>query len=207
MLKKFMRISAVMVAVILILIIFTICYIQNLKSNISDNLLRLHIVGASDSEYDQTLKICVRDRIIKDFSSEFSVCLSADEAAETAVALKSEIEKSANDELRSRGCEDIAVSAVEKCHFPTKTYGSIALPGGEYTALNIRIGEAKGKNWWCVMYPPLCVTDKSVVMSETSAKMLKSSLSEEEYRLICGSDEPEIKIKFRIAEMIGEYFK
>ncbi len=207
MLKRFTKISAAAAAIVLILIVFTLSYIQNLKSNISDNLLRLHIVGASDSDYDQQLKICVRDRILSDFSDEFLSCASADDAAATAKLLKAEIEHAANDELSRLGCADTVTSAVEKCKFPTKSYGSITLPGGEYTALNIRIGNAEGKNWWCVMYPPLCVTDKTMVMSEASAQKLKNSLSEEEYQLICENEKPDIKIKFKIAEILGEYLR
>ena len=207
MLKKLTKAAAILAAIFLILIVFTLSYVQNLKSNISDNLLRLHIVGASNSDYDQHLKICVRDKILADFSDEFIACTSAQDAADTAERLKHEIENSANNELARLGSFDTVTSTVEKCKFPTKTYGSLALPGGEYTALNIRIGDAEGKNWWCVMYPPLCVTDKTMVMSKASQEKLKSSLSEEEYRLICENARPDIKIKFKIAEILGEYLR
>lgn len=206
MLKKITKFSLISLTLLLILIIFFLSYIINLKSNISDNVLRLHIVGASNSEYDQQIKLKVRDRIIEDFSDLFSNCTSKQDAAKTANALKSQIEASANDELLKNGYDSLAVSTVEQCKFPTKVYGGIALPGGEYTALNIKIGDAEGKNWWCVMYPPLCLSGSSVIASENSMQILKNSLSDEEYRLICENNAPDIKIKFKIAEMLGRYF-
>lgn len=198
--------------IISIFIIITVAvvvsgYIMNLKSGISENLLRLHVVGASNSATDQALKLAVRDRILADFSEEFSHCNSAKEATKCASALKSQIEESALSELSALGCNAPVTATVENCKFPTKTYGNIALPGGSYTALNVKIGDAKGKNWWCVMYPPLCITDKSIVMSESSQQLLKSSLSEDEYLLISESNRPDIKIKFRIAEILGEIFE
>ena len=202
--KKFTTIS---IFIIIAVAVVVSGYIMNLKSGISENLLRLHVVGASNSATDQALKLAVRDRILADFSEEFSHCNSAKEAAECASALKSQIEESALSELSALGCNAPVTATVENCKFPTKTYGNIVLPGGSYTALNVKIGDAKGKNWWCVMYPPLCITDKSIVMSESSQQLLKSSLSEDEYLLISESNRPDIKIKFRIAEILGEIFE
>lgn len=205
--KKFIKPIAAAAAVLLLLITFTAGYVANLKSGISSSILRLHIVGASDSEYDQTLKLCVRDRILSDYSSDFAQCKSSADAENIAKSLLNEIESSAENELSARGCNTEVTAMVEECRFPTKSYGTITLPGGRYTALNIKIGSAEGQNWWCVMYPPLCITDKSIVMPESSMKALKESLSAEEYQLICENKQPDIKIKFRIAEILGKYFR
>lgn len=205
--KKIIKPLAVVTAVILLLITFTLGYVANLKSGISQSLLRLHIVGASDSEHDQTLKLCVRDRILSEYSSCFAECKSSADAESTAKSLLDKIESSAENELSARGCNAEVTAAVEECRFPTKSYGSVTLPGGRYTALNIKIGSAEGQNWWCVMYPPLCITDKSIVMPEDSMNTLKETLSAEEYQLICDNKQPDIKIKFRIAEILGKYFR
>lgn len=205
--NKFKKILFISAAAFIVITISAGGYILNLKDGISENILRLHIVGTSDSEYDQSLKICVRDRILSDFSDIFSDCENISDAKTAAASHKTEIEIAAADELRRHGCFETVTAEVENCRFPTKTYGSISLPGGNYTALNIKIGEAKGKNWWCVMYPPLCITDKTFIMSESSAAKLKECLTPEEYRLICQSDEGDIKIKFKIAEIIGKYIR
>ncbi len=204
--RFFMRFSALLSVILLICIVFMFGYVGNLKANISDNLLRLHIVGESNSTYDQLLKLCVRDRILKDFSSELDGSASALEASLRAENLLCEIEKSAEDELMKNGHSATVSARIEECHFPTKSYGNISLPGGKYTALNIKIGKAEGRNWWCVMYPPLCLTNKSLVMPSSSEELLKSNLSDEEYRLITEASSPDIKIKFRIAEILGKYF-
>ena len=79
----------------------------------------------------------------------------------------------------------------------------VSLPRGEYNALNIKIGAAKGKNWWCVMYPPLCFVDGVASVPDETDELLKSQLTASEYELITESDRPEIKIKFKIAELLG----
>ena len=160
--KKIIKSLTAATAVLLLLIIFTSGYVANLKSGISSNILRLHIVGASDSDHDQTLKLCVRDRILSVYSSDFAECKSSADAECIAKSLLNKIECSAEDELMARGCNTEVTAVVEECRFPTKSYGSITLPGGRYTALNIKIGSAEGQNWWCVMYPPLCITNKSI---------------------------------------------
>lgn len=205
--KPFSKLIIIFIALALILSIFSVGYIANMKSHISQSLLRLHIVGATDSDVDQNLKLAVRDKILSEFSDEFSSCNSVAEAMQTADKLIPQIRQSATDQLSSLGCNaDVSVN-VERCPFPTKSYGSISLPSGEYTALNIKIGEATGKNWWCVMYPPLCITDKSMILSGASLESLKSTLTEQEFLLISNNKRPDIKIKFRIAEAIGKYFE
>ena len=89
--------------------------------------------------------------------------------------------------------------------FPTKTYGDIALPAGYYDALRVTIGEAKGKNWWCVMFPPLCFVDvSSGVVPEDSKETLEESLSDEEYELISGSS-TEFEVKFKFVEFFENF--
>ena len=191
----------------IIFAVFTISYIINMKVNIEDSVLRLHIIGASDTVLDQKLKLCVRDRILSDFSSALSDCSSVSDSKKIVLQNIEQIKSAAEDELRKRGCCYTVTANIEECGFPTKKYGSIILPAGRYSALNIRIGPAMGQNWWCVMYPPLCITDTSVEISEKSKEKLKNILSYEEYKLICDSESSDIKIKFKIAEIIGKYFR
>lgn len=180
-------------------------YILNLTNDIKDNVLRLHIVANSDSVADQALKLCVRDRVLKDFSDIFLTCKSRSEAVDVADRYKNEIKKAAEDEIIKQGENSNVLVEVGNCGFPTKFYEDIALPRGTYTAVTIRIGKAQGQNWWCVMYPPLCIGDNTVEMPENSKKVLRDNLTEEEYELISGEGR-NIKIKFRIAEILGEIF-
>lgn len=204
---KLTRILFSFIFMFTVFMVFTIGYVMNMKTNIEDSVLRLHIIGASDSAYDQELKLCVRNRILSDFSSVLSDCSSVTESKNAVMQNLEQIKSAADDELRQRGCCYSTTASVEECNFPTKKYGSLLLPAGKYYALNIKIGPALGQNWWCVMYPPLCITDTSVEISEESKEKLKNILSYEEYRLICESEMPDIRIKFKIAEIIGRYFR
>lgn len=186
---------------ILLVSVFTISYILNLKNGVADSVLRLHVVGASDNAYDQHLKICVRDRILSDFKEELENLPDKTNAVKWATDNSDKICAVSQDELRKYGCYLPVYVEVGKTEFPTKTYGSIALPRGTYTALNVKIGGAKGQNWWCVMYPPLCVTDKTAEITDKSKQYLKDNLSNSEYDLI--TENPTIKIKFRIAELLN----
>ena len=95
---------------------------------------------------------------------------------------------------------------VGKADFPTKYYGDITLPAGTYDALKVQIGEAKGQNWWCVMFPPLCFVDVSTgIVPDNSKQELKQSLDNEEYDLISKTDNNEISFKFKIVELFQNW--
>ena len=203
--KLLLRIFTAGFVVFLVFAVFTAGYILNLKSGISSNVLRLHIIGESDSVLDQTLKLKVRDRILSDYSDIFKGCSSITETIKEADKNLGRIEASAKDELLKLGYDKDVYATLSSCSFPTKTYDDISLPAGKYTALNIKIGDGMGQNWWCVMYPPLCVTEGVVSVPDSSKAMLKDVLSENEYNLITGGKG--FKIKFKIAETIGKYLE
>ena len=181
-------------------VLFT--YAENVNRDISDSVLRLHILAASDTDHDQQLKLKVRDRIIRDYGSLFNNAKNADDGASLAEKSLTAIETSARDELQKFGSNDEVHAEVTNCSFPTRTYGSVTLPAGKYRALRIVIGEGEGQNWWCVMFPPLCFTDGILEIPEESDEVLRENLTNEEYRLITegahGAD-----IKFKIVEIIG----
>ena len=177
-----------------------------MKSDIASRVLRLHIIAEDNEPKNQLLKLCVRDRIIRDFSDIFGGCENIGECERAAAENLDRIKAAAEDELIKMGNPSAVRAYIGRSKFPTKEYGKIALPRGEYTALKIEIGKGGGRNWWCVMYPPLCITEGNAVISPESAQKLKETLSDDEYRLICDSKSPNIKIKFRIAEILGKYF-
>ena len=177
-----------------------------MKTDISSRVLRLHIIAEDNEPKSQLLKLCVRDRIIRDFSGIFGGCENIGECERAAADNLDKIKAAAEDELVKMGNPSAVRAYIGRSDFPTKEYGKIALPRGEYTALKIEIGKGSGRNWWCVMYPPFCITEGNAVISPESAQKLKETLSDDEYRLICESKSPSIKIKFRIAEILGKYF-
>ena len=183
-----------------------ICSVGTMTGNISDNVLRLHVVANSDTSYDQALKLKVRDRIIRDFSPIFSTSDNAKSSASLAYDHSYLMVKSAVDELRKNGCLYPVSIKIGQQKFPTKSYGNVRLPAGEYNAITLKIGGASGQNWWCVMYPPLCLTNGIVEADQQTIDKLRKELTSEEFDLITKTQKPNVKFKFKIAEILGKYF-
>lgn len=123
--------------------------------SLRNSVLRLHILADSDTEYAQSLKLEVRDGLLE--SGIFNEADSLEEAEEIAEEKLSEIEDKAEDILRENGCFLPVTAELADVVFDERVYGDITMPAGEYRALRVKIGSAQGKNWWCVMYPPLCL--------------------------------------------------
>ncbi len=124
---------------------------------VRENVLRLHVIANSDSESDQQLKLRVRDAVLTRGSEIFDGSVTAETAKERIVPRISELEKTANEVIRKSGCKYTAKIIVGKEYFETRAYGDMTMPAGVYTAVRVIIGEGDGKNWWCVMFPPLCL--------------------------------------------------
>lgn len=202
-----MRVFGVICAAALVLVT-AVSYISWQVNDIEDSVLRLHIVANSDSDEDQALKLKVRDEVVDRCGFLFENCASAEQSIKTAADNIGFIKYVAEQVITENGYNYDADCQVTQCSFPTKQYerpgdGVVSLPRGEYNALNIKIGAAKGKNWWCVMYPPLCFVDGVASVPDETDELLKSQLTASEYELITESDRPEIKIKFKIAEILG----
>lgn len=167
------------------------------QQTLADGLIRLHITAPSDSEGDQALKLAVRDRILADFFADAVPADAAEAYAYLESALQA-IEASAKDELALHSRSDVSASvSLERELFPERAYPAFALPAGEYTALRVTLGSGEGKNWWCVMFPPLC----SSLASEADITAI-SGLDGETVRLIT-SDAADVKFKFKLLEWLS----
>lgn len=196
-------------AVLLLILSFflTIRYGSIVQEDIADSVLRLHILANSDSEEDQAQKLRLRDAILENCRQYFENCTSPRESFLAAQNHIADIQKAAEDFLIHENTPPVVSVTVGESEFPTKAYGGFTLPAGTYNALKIVIGEGKGHNWWCVMYPSLCLLDGVVTAPDSAAKTLKESLSPEEYAVITGNEEPGIRLKFKIVELIGRWSK
>ena len=156
----------------------------------------------SDSKEDQNLKYQVRDALINYMNSISSDISSKEEAMELAKLHANEFEQVASNVIKEKGYHYPVKISIGNFAFPTKHYGDISLPAGFYDALKVEIGEAKGQNWWCVMFPSLCFVDVSTgIVPEESKEDLQSNLSKEDYNLI-SSDTTEYQLKFKIVELL-----
>ena len=135
--------------------ICAISYAQNVSTDIADSVFRLHVIANSDSKEDQNLKYIVRDNLLSYMKEICSDCTNKEEAIRIVQEHSKDFEQIAKNTITEQGYSyDVKIN-IGNFEFPTKTYGDISLPAGYYDALRVEIGEAKGQNWWCVMFPPL----------------------------------------------------
>ena len=177
-------------------------YVSAVSSNISNNVFRLHVIANSDSDEDQSLKYIVRDAVIDYVRSSTSSATCKEELIQMLDLYK--IKDVAYNTVLANGYSYPVSVELGNFEFPTKTYGDISLPSGFYDALRVKIGSASGKNWWCVMFPPLCFVDESVAVVDADGKeMLKENLSKEEYEALFANGNVEAKSK--VLEWIKEW--
>ena len=124
---------------------------------IRQSLLRLHIIANSDSDTDQQLKLAVRDRLIEEGALLLDGAVNEEQAAAMAQQVLPQLQAAAQDEVYRRGFDYPVSVSIGKAWFDTRVYEEVTLPAGEYEALRVIIGAGEGKNWWCVMFPPMCL--------------------------------------------------
>ena len=158
---------------------------QRVQEKLSKEVFRFHVIANSDSEKDQKLKLDVKERVISYMEEQLPESENVTMTQKWAVSHIGEIEGIAMETLRQQGCEMQVRASVTKVYFPDKTYGDITFPKGEYDALRIEIGEAKGQNWWCVLYPNLCFLDAvHAVVPEEGKEELRNVLDKEAYEMV-----------------------
>ena len=195
-------------AVIALFIIFIsttiITYSTKVFADLEDNIFRLHILANSDSAEDQALKLKVRDGILDYMDQINKNSKTKSETIENTINHLDEIKYKCEQILKENNSNYTVELEVGNFYFPTKYYGNISLPAGNYDALKIKIGEAKGQNWWCSLFPPLCFIDiSSGYLSEEDSKILKQNLTDEEFAIISASN-PDVKLKFKIIELLNK---
>ena len=142
---------------------------------IKENTFRLHIIANSDSEYDQRIKYELRDHITNELGAIFTSCRTKEETKALAKRNLPYIVQRADEFLQSRGCPYTAVCEVCEDEFPTRVYADFTLPSGRYDALRVTLGEGKGRNWWCVLYPSVCIGAASSGKSPLPGRKLYES--------------------------------
>lgn len=185
--KLFMRI---LVATVVISTLFSTLTFESACSELENDVFRLHILANSDYEYDQSLKLYVRDKILESCSDLYDDVKTKEEAKTITENNLSFIISIAEKAIAEKGYDYNVTAKVTRCFFDTRYYENFTMPAGVYDALQIKIGEGKGKNWWCVMYPTLCVG----AAADTD---MKEDLSESEYNVIVAKD---VEYKFKIVE-------
>ena len=166
-------------------------------AEIYSDTLRLHILAASDSDEDQALKLRVRDGILAEYSAELSEVSELEDARAALEARLPDIVATAERIVKESGYDYTVTASLEEEWYDTRDYGEITLPRGVYSSLIIRIGEGQGRNWWCVMYPPMCLD----FATDAPRDDWTSGYTGEELSLISGK----YRVKFKLLELISEF--
>lgn len=202
--KKFFLLSFLLILLFCIFIFALMhAYSKTMFNNISNDFLRLHIVANSDSKEDQMLKYEIRDVVLQYMQPYLNNVSSKESAIQMLNTHMDELCTITNDIAKQKGYDLPIKISISKSYFPAKSYGNITLPEGNYDALKIEIGKSEGQNWWCVMYPSLCVIDSSNLKFDyNSDKLLDKNLNTEEYSLITKSNSSKaLKFKFKLIEL------
>ncbi|WDV46019.1 stage II sporulation protein R [Clostridiaceae bacterium M8S5] len=205
------RITAIIICLTFLIAIFfkdsDLAHVSAAEDSYKEKLVRFHVIANSDSEFDQNLKLKVRDKVLEKIGPKIENITDIEKSKQIINKNLSYINQIANEVIKENGKEYTAKSSLENCYFPTKSYGDIVLPAGEYQAVRIVLGSGKGKNWWCVMFPPLCYIDVSNGLTDRrSHAELKSVLTQEEYNKIVKTEgvNSDIKLKSKVAEILEE---
>lgn len=174
------------------------------EAEIYDNVLRLHILANSDSEEDQALKLKVRDAILKRGEGLFDSCQNREEAAARVRENEEMLLETAKHVIAEEGYDYPVRIELGEEEYPTRTYGSICFPSGNYLSLRILIGSGEGENWWCVLFPPICASAATKNSSEADA-FIAVGLTGEQYRIITETEKPTYQVRFKILETIQEW--
>lgn len=189
--KEVVNIQKIIYSLIIALVISVGAVIlnKNTTQNFEKGIVRLHIVANSNSEKDQKIKLKVRDEIIKNADMNNDNFLK-------------DAQNTAQNVLNENNVQYTAAAEYGKFYFPKKAYKNVTLPKGQYYGVRITLGEAKGENWWCIMYPPLCpVNDTEMVLDKKSEKELKKRIDDSSFELITSSDD-KITVRFKALEII-----
>lgn len=164
---------------------------QGRQNSLSEKLVRFHVIAVSDDEYEQQLKLRVRDAVLEYISPKLEEAESSTQAREILAAELDNIREAAQTVSEGRG---VTVTLTRE-NYPTKSYEGFTLPAGEYESLRVILGEGQGHNWWCIVFPPVC-------LSAAQADTVEQQLGEEDFRLI--SKEEGYELRFKALELWGE---
>ena len=210
--KKLNFIFILTILVFIYIALLSFNYSKAVSSNLSDSVFRLHIIANSDSSADQELKLKVRDNIINYMNTLTSSSSDKKDVISMVNNHLDSFKEIALNTIKGNGYNYDVNIEIGNFHFPTKSYGDISFPAGNYDALKIEIGDAIGQNWLCVLFPPLCFVNSSTgVVPDDFKNTLKENINSESYEIISEGNKSkntsDIKIKFKIIEFFNNFRK
>lgn len=186
---------SISVALVISFVLSIIAFAQTSKV-IRNNVIRLHVIANSDSDDDQHLKLIVRDKILVSGDEIFDGSVNVDNAIDKIYPQLENLKNIAKQTINQYGYKYDVRITMEREYFSTRTYNTITLPAGEYLALKVIIGEGTGQNWWCVMFPPMCLSaaDENAVLNDVLDKKSVKLLNKN----------PKFELRFKFIELFEE---
>ena len=177
------------------------------EGEIYDTVVRLHVLANSDSDDDQALKLSVRDEVIGVVTPAVEGCKSQAEAISAIEKIIPEIEARAAEKIRAEGYGYSVKVLLGEEYYPTKIYETCAFPEGRYVSMRVVIGEGEGQNWWCCLFPPLCLSAATDGSDESNEEAFISvGLTGDQYKVITETKNPKYRVRFKILETISSWF-
>lgn len=176
---------------------------------IYSTVVRLHVLANSDSDEDQALKLSVRDAVLEVTTPLLEGCTDRDTASALLEEHAEDIRAAAESVILSAGREDLLGSVTVTLgeeEYPRRSYEQCTLPAGRYLSLRVCIGEAAGHNWWCVLFPPLCMSAASASASSAEDAFVSVGLTQDQYRVITETGKTKYRVRFRVLELWESWF-
>ena len=183
-------------------LLLSVLYPLKASGELCRGVIRLHVIGASDSAEDQTLKLLVRDGVLKEAERLTEGCGERDEAEGRLREGMAELTLAAERVLREKGREDTARVSLTEEYYPLRAYDGMALPAGRYLSMRVVIGEGEGRTWWCILYPPLCLGSSA----EYSEKLTDAGISRDTAAMIVEEETERVKVRFWIVDKLMALF-
>lgn len=196
--KKVIVIVLVLTAILLFIGLFPV----HGEEKVYDSVVRLHVLANSDSEEDQARKLLVRDAVLAVTTPLLQDCQTRDAAEALLREKEPTLLDAAHQALTENGGDEAVSIALDTEVYPERTYDSLCFPAGEYLSLRICIGDAAGQNWWCCLYPPLCLGAATVTRQQAEEQFVSAGLTPSQYRVITESDRPVYRARFKLLELL-----
>ena len=198
------RFSVAIVILLVILMALSFLPVHG-EQEVYDTVVRLHVLANSDSEEDQALKLKVRDAVLEVTSPLVKGCTTQAEAIEVLNAHLGDLEAAAKEVIEDAGRSDTVTVLLGEEDYPTRTYESCAFPAGRYISLRVCIGAAEGQNWWCCLFPPLCLSAATATEQNEDA-FIQVGLTKDQYGIITETGKTKYKVRFKVLEVLEDLF-
>lgn len=173
------------------------------EADVYDTVVRLHVIANSDSEEDQALKLKVRDAVLGVTTPLLSSCSTREQAQATLVSAFGEIQAAAEAIVKEAGRSDKITLALDEETYPERDYDGFCFPSGTYLSMRVCIGDAAGQNWWCCLFPPLCMGSATATTEDAEDAFIAVGMTPSQYKIITASDRPVYRIRFKLLEVLG----